>query len=338
MAARVAVLLPFRDVAPWLDEAIVSVRAEVCVERLVLVDDGSRDESGAIASRHAMADRRVEIMRTQGLGLVAALELARRHTDATFLARMDGDDISVPDRIASAVALLERDASLGVVGSQAEAFPDEHVAEGLRRYVAWQNAVLTTREHRDALFVEAPLCHPSVVLRASALEAIGGYRDGPFPEDYDLWLRLDRAGHGLAKVPRLGLRWRHRDARLTFCDPRYSLDAHRALKARFLATRLSETPRALEHGVAIWGAGPTGKRLARELEPHGVRAIAFLDIDPEKIGRMRRGARVHDASLLDRVPRPFVLVAVGARGARDLIVDELSRRGFVPGEDYLAAS
>lgn len=338
MAARVAVILPFRDVAPWLDEAIASVRAEACVEQLLLVDDGSRDESSAIARRHAGEDPRIELLRTEGLGLVAALELARTRTSAPYLARMDGDDVSIPDRIGRAVALLERDASLGAVGSLVEAFPDEHVAEGLRRYVAWQNAVITPREHRDALFVEAPLCHPSVVLRASALEAIGGYRDGPFPEDYDLWLRLDRAGHGLAKVPRLGLCWRHRDARLTFLDPRYSLEAHRALKARFLAARLRETPRAMEHGVAIWGAGPTGKRLARALEPHGVRACAFLDIDPDKIGRTRRGALVHDASLLDRPARPFVVVAVGARGARDLIVAELTRRGLVAGEDHLAAS
>lgn len=331
-------LLPFRDVAPWLDEAIASVRAEACVERIVLVDDGSADESPAIASRHAADDPRVDLVRTSGHGLVRALELARRRTSAPFLARMDGDDVSLPGRIARAVERLEADPTLAAVGAHVEAFPEAHVAEGLRRYVAWQNTLHTAREHRDALFVEAPLCHPSVVLRASALEEIGGYADGPFPEDYDLWLRLDRAGYGLAKVPNTGLLWRHREARLTFRDPRYSLEAHRALKARFLATRLSELPRARAHGVAIWGAGPTGKRLARALEAHGVRASAFVDIDPDKIGRTRRGAPVHDASFLDRAPRPFVVVAVGARGARELIVTSLAARGLVAGDDYVAAS
>ncbi|MBX7195716.1 MAG: glycosyl transferase, partial [Sandaracinaceae bacterium] len=84
--------------------------------------------------------------------------------------------------------------------------------------------------------------------------------------------------------------------------------------------------------------GPTGKRLARDLEAHGVRAGAFIDIDPDKLGRTRRGVRVHDATVLDATPRPFVIVAVGARGARDLIVSELVRRGLVEGEDFLAAS
>jgi glycosyltransferase involved in cell wall biosynthesis len=338
VAERVAVLLPFRDVAPWLDAAIASVRAERCVEQIVLVDDGSTDASASIAERHAEQDDRIALVRAGGEGIVAALELARSRTSARFLARMDGDDISLPGRIEQAVALLESRPALGAVGSRVQAFPEEHVAEGLRRYVAWQNALLTEGEHRDALFIEAPLCHPSVVLRASALASVGGYRDGPFPEDYDLWLRLDRAGHGLAKVPSLGLGWRHRPDRLTFRDARYSREAHRKLKAGFLAERLGLTPRATTHGVAVWGAGPTGRRLARELETHGVGIRAFLDIDPDKIGRTRRGVPVHDARWLDRAPRPFVLIAVGARGARDIKEGELTRRGLESGEDFLAAS
>lgn len=336
--ARVAVLLPFRDVALWLDEAIESVRAEAVVDHIVLVDDGSRDASSAIAIEHGARDPRVEIVRTEGVGLVAALSLARSHTDATYLARMDGDDVSLPGRIATECAHLDTHPNVAAVGSRVEAFPSEHVAEGMQRYVAWQNAILSPHEHRASLFVEAALCHPSVTLRASALDAVGGYRDGPFPEDYDLWLRLDRAGFGLAKLDTLGLRWRQREGRLTFHDARYSLEAHRALKAEHLAARLRETPRAIEHGFVIWGAGPTGKRLARDLERHGARPLAFLDIDPDKIGRTRRGAPVHGASFLDRCPRPFVIVAVGARGARDLITSELAARGLAPIDDFLAAS
>ena len=150
-------LLPFRDVAPWLDEAIAGVRAESCVERLILVDDGSTDESPHIAARHAAEDRRVDLVRTPGLGLVGALELGRRRTSAPYPARMDGDAVSLPGRIAHAVERLEQDPTLGAVGTQVEAFPDAHVAEGLRRYVAWQNEILTAREHRDSLFVEATL-------------------------------------------------------------------------------------------------------------------------------------------------------------------------------------
>ncbi|MBN8610787.1 MAG: glycosyltransferase [Deltaproteobacteria bacterium] len=338
MADRVAVLLPFRDVGPWLDEAITSVRREALIDRLVLVDDGSTDASSDIARAHAADDRRIDLVRTEGVGLVGALTLARSRTTATYLARMDGDDVSLADRIALSCAHLDVHREVAAVGTRIEAFPSEHVAEGMERYVAWQNGILTPHEHRASLFVEAPLCHPSVTLRASALDAVGGYRHGPFPEDYDLWLRLDGAGFELAKLEALGLRWRQREGRLTFRDPRYALDRHRALKAEHLAARLAITPRSREHGFVVWGAGPTGKRLARDLERHDARPLAFLDIDPDKVGRTRRGAPVHAPSFLDRPSRPFVIVAVGARGARDLITADLAARGLAPITDFLAAS
>lgn len=332
MTRRVAVLLPFRDVSAWLDEAITSVRREPEVDAIVLVDDGSVDASSCIARAHARADSRIALLRTSGIGLPRALELGRAHAGAQYLARMDGDDVSIPGRIARQVAFLDAHPAVAAVGARVEAFPD--VGEGLARYVAWQNAILSPRAHRDALFVEAPLCHPSVTLRASALAEVGGFRDGPFPEDYELWLRLDAAGYGLAKLDAVLLRWRHREGRLTFRDPRYAPDAHRALKARYLAPRLAGVPRWV-----MWGAGPTGKRLARALEAHGQRAEAFVDIDPRKIGRLRGGVPVWSPEVLRAAsPRPFVVVAVGARGARDLITAELVRWGLVEGEEFLAAS
>jgi len=331
MERRVAVLLPFRDVSAWLDEAIVSVTSASDVDAIVLVDDGSLDGSSAIAAAHARGDSRIELVRTAGIGLPLALEEGRRVARARYLARMDGDDVSLPGRVTAQAAFLDAHPEVAAVGTAVQAFPD--VGEGMARYVAWQNALLTPRAHRDALFVEAPLCHPSVMLRADALEAVGGYRDGPFPEDYELWLRLDAAGYGLAKLPDVLLRWRHREGRLTFRDPRYAPAAHRTLKAQYLAKRLASVSR-----FVVWGAGPTGKRLARELEREGLRPEAFIDIDPDKIGRTRRGAPVGDASLLDAEPRPFVVVAVGARGARDLIRDALLARGLEEGHDFLAAS
>jgi glycosyltransferase involved in cell wall biosynthesis len=332
MSRRVAVLLPFRDVSRWLDEAIRSVRQEPEVDALVLVDDGSIDASSHIAEAHARADPRVEVLRTPGIGLPRALEVGRARAAARYLARMDGDDVSVPGRVARQASYLDAHPEVAAVGAQVAPFPT--VGEGLAHYVAWQNALLSPREHRDALFVEAPLCHPSVTLRASVLDEVGGYRDGPFPEDYELWLRLDAAGHGLAKLEDVLLRWRHRDGRLTFQDPRYRPEAHRSLKARYLAARLR-----VVSSFVMWGAGPTGKRLARALEGHDLRPCAFVDVDPDKIGGVRRGVPVWSpATLRAASPRPFVVVAVGARGARDLITAELDRWGLVAGADYLAAA
>ena len=334
MRDLVSVLLPYKDVDATLEEAIASLLSERDARlELLAIDDGSRDASAAIARRLANRDQRVRLLASEGRGLVAALELGRREAQGAWIARMDGDDVAMPGRLQFQLSFMKERPEVVALGTRVEAFPSEAVGEGLRRYVEWQNALVTAEDHARELFVEAPLCHPSTLLRRDALDAAGGWRDVPWPEDYDLWLRLSAGGGALAKLSQTLLRWRHREGRATFAHARYGLDRIREGKAAFLAPILRATKRA----IAIWGAGPTGRRLARALEPHGVRASFFIDIDPRKIDGQARGAPIVAPGALDRSDA-FVVVAVGARGARELIRAELARRGRREVLDFLCAA
>jgi GT2 family glycosyltransferase len=334
MSAHVSVLLPYRQCAATIEEAAACVLAQrgVALE-LIAIDDGSSDDGPARIARLARADRRVVALATGGIGIAAALQVGLAATRAPFVARMDGDDVCAPDRLARQLQRFAEDDRLGAVATRVEAFPAEAVGEGLRLYVAWQNALVTPADHARALFIEAPLCHPSVMLRRSALAEVGGWRDTGGPEDYDLWLRLDAAGWGIAKVPEVLLGWRHRPGRSTFADPRYD-------KARFLATKAPHLARRLhawDRPLTIWGAGRTGKRLARALEPSGLRPRRFIDIAARKLGGVARGVPVEPAAVLDPAT-DAVVVAVSARGARDEIRAHLDAAGFVEGESYLCAA
>lgn len=331
MIPDVSIVLPFRDVAGTLEEAMRSVLPDAGMRaELLAIDDGSTDGSTKIAER---IDPRVRVLSSGGRGLVAALELGRTEARAPLIARMDGDDISLTGRLEAQAALLAREPSVAAVGGWVEAFPEASVGEGLARYVAWQNALVTPEEHARDAFVEATLCHPSAMLRAAALNAVGGYREGPFAEDWDLWLRLHAAGFALGKVQQQVLRWRHREGRATFSDPRYGEAAHRGLRAEHLAPRLRAVhPRRL----TMWGAGPVARRLARALETHGVAFARFVEIDPRRIGGTCRGAPIIGAEALTM--DDYVVAAVGARGARDLIRAELLGRGFLEGRDFVCAA
>lgn len=347
-----SVILPYRDAERTIVRAAESVLAERVVDRsgavapmvheLVAVDDGSRDGGfSALASMHdaRIVHVRIAPERSGSVARALAAGLARARGD--FIARMDADDVSVPSctqapgsgRIAAQVEVLRRDARVAACGCLVEPFADDgEVTEGMRAYVAWQNAIVTPEDHARAIFVESPLCHPATTLRRDALEAVGGFRDAPFAEDWDLWLRLDRAGFRFEKVPRVLFRWRQDRASVTRRDPRCSIPRMREGRAAYLAERL----RAMNKPIDVWGAGPTGKRLARALEAHGVRASRFVDVDPRKIGRTRRGVPV---VARDQVSRDHtIVVAVGARGARDLIRSDLASRGFVEGRDFIAAA
>ena len=104
--------------------------------------------------------------------------------------------------------------------------------------------------------------------------------------------------------------------------------------APFLAERVLAAAKTRR---IIWGAGPTGRRLARELSRHGLQLHGFIDIDPAKIGRHAQGVPICAPETLDPA-RDFVIGAVGAEGARALIRADLDTRRFVEGEDCLFAA
>jgi glycosyltransferase involved in cell wall biosynthesis len=332
---RVAVLLPARDAERTVRAAAASILRQTLRDLvLVAVDDGSRDGTAAALAALAARDRRVRVVRGPGEGIARALGRGLAACDAELVARMDADDVAHPRRLERQVAALAALPEVVALGARVRLFPRGAVRAGMRRYVAWVNALSAPADLARDLLVEAPLVHPSVVLRRAPLEAAGGWRDGPFPEDYDLWLRLAERGGALANVPEVLLDWRESAGRLTRADPRYALARHVELKVAFLA----RTALADRREVAVWGAGDTGKAFADALARHGIAVALFVDVDPRKIGRVRRGAPVVGPGEVERARGLPLLVAVGAPGARPLIRAELARRGFEEPRDYRVVS
>jgi GT2 family glycosyltransferase len=329
---EISVVLPFRNAGATIDDALSGLLADGDPAREVLaIDDGSSDSGPARVRAWAARDPRVRLLQG-GNGLVAALNLGLERARGELIARMDADDIAHPERLARQRDYLCAHPSIAVLGCRVRAFSDEgEVGEGLQRYVAWQNGLITPQDHAHARFIESPLCHPSIVVRRTALRELGGYRELDGPEDYELFLRCVARGYALAKLPLELLQWRHRSGRATFADARYALAKFRSAKAPYLAQAIAGRE------IALWGAGPTGRRLARALAVHGVRTAMFIDIDPHKLGRTRQGVPVLTADALDPA-RHVVVAAVGARGARELIKRELDARGFREGDNAWLAS
>ncbi len=332
---RVSVLMPARDAARTVRAAAVSILRQT--ERdlsLVCVDDGSTDATGEILGALAERDRRVVVLRAAGEGIAGALNRGLAACDAEVIARMDADDVAHPARLAVQLEALRSDPGLAAAGAQVRLFPRRDVRRGMRRYAAWLNGLTAPDRVLRDLLVESPLAHPAAAIRREALASAGGWRDGPFPEDYDLWLRLAEAGGRLTNVPRLLLAWRESGGRLTRTDPRYARARHVALKCAFLA----RGPLSGRREVALWGAGETGKAFADGLAREGIPVALFVEVDRRKIGRTVRGAPVVGIGDLGRTRGLPLLVAVGAFGARDLIRAELARAGFRELDDYRCVS
>lgn len=331
----VSVLFPVRDAGAHLDEAMQSLVSQTLEDiEILAVDDGSTDGSVEALDAWARRDRRVQVLRQAPAGIVAALERARAETRAPYLARMDADDVSHPERLAGQLALMEASPELVACGCRVRYFPGAALRDGARRYERWLNASTTPDEVARAIFVECPLAHPTFFLRSAAVEAVGGYRRRPWAEDYDLLLRLWAAGGRLAKVAETLLSWREGPERLSRTDPTYGADAFVACKAHHLARTLLSGRDA----AVIWGAGPVGKRFARALMPLGVRVDAFVELDPRKIGQRIHGAPVLDTHAGLAIRGPLHLAAVGQAGARTRLEALLEGAGLRPLEDFVAVA
>lgn len=206
----VAVLLTVYDQRPFLGQAIASILAQSHSEfEFVIVDDGSTDGSREVIEAAARQDSRVRpIFLAQNLGLAGALQAGLATTTADLVARMDGDDVALPDRLRLQIAAIAGQ-ECDVLGSgyfrwnvASDARPS-----GLRLPMQGHENISRNLPYANVL------CHPSVMFRRRVVEAVGGY-DPRFvlAQDYDLWLRLiGRARFG--NLPAGLLQMRRHDAR-----------------------------------------------------------------------------------------------------------------------------
>lgn len=175
--------------APYVGAAIDSILAQSFTDfEFLIVDDGSTDGSGEIIAARAAGDARIRMIRQTNRGFVASLNRLFAEAKSRWVARMDGDDLSHPERLARQMKFLDANPKVGVVSCEA-------------RLIGPDGAELTDKPRRprpldhSAIVVDmeagVALNHNAAVIDGHLVARIGGYRPAyRHCEDYDLWLRL----------------------------------------------------------------------------------------------------------------------------------------------------
>jgi len=331
---QVSVLMAVHNEGEYLGATLASLQRQTFLNwELVAVDDGSSDATPEILARAARLDPRVRVISPGRVGLVAALNLGLENCRAPLLARMDGDDICHPRRLACQVAALADDPELDLLATRIRHFPRPLLTDGMRAYETWLNSHLAHDEIVRDIFVESPFANPSVMLRTETLRELGGYLDHGWPEDYDLWLRYAAAGARFARLPETLLFWRDHPERLTRTSPAFSLQAFRDCRAHYLRQGYL----AGHTAVTLWGAGQEGKAWRKTLRALGVEVTRWIEIDPRKIGQVIHGAPVTAIDALAPGQGPM-LITIGAREARPQVRKFAAARGLREGVDYLCVT
>ena len=202
---RITVAMSVYNNAPYLAPAIDSILGQTFTDfEFLIVDDGSTDDSGAIINRFAAEDSRIRPIHQANAGLIVSLNRIISEARSDLIARMDGDDIALPDRFARQVAFLDANPDIGVLGTGCTVIEEN----GMPSTYRFEN-VVSTEAILDDLKNGPPLCHPSVMMRRDVVRAVGGYhRAYRHCEDYDLWLRLSEHVK-MANLPDRLLLYRH---------------------------------------------------------------------------------------------------------------------------------
>lgn len=186
-APKLSVILPVYNARPFVGAAIDSILSQSMGNfHFYIVDDGSTDGSGDLIAERAGRDRRIFLLRQENSGIVASLNRMLALIETPFVARMDADDIALPERFARQIEHMERDARLGALGSQV----DEIDAAG-RIIPGCTTLPVGKRDVRSELERRQSIANPAAMFRTEALRAAGLFRPAfRYCEDYDLFLRL----------------------------------------------------------------------------------------------------------------------------------------------------
>lgn len=201
---KVSVILPVYNGGVYLESAIESVLQQTFTDfELLLLDDGSTDDSLAVLRAFQEKDARCRVFTRENKGLVATLNEAIGLAKGRYIARMDADDIALPDRLGLQVVYLDSHLECVCVGSAVELMDELG-----RKLIVWPQYPDNESIQREALKGHTTICHPSAMMRKDALVACGSYRANMYPaEDLDLWLRLGESGK-LANLSAVLLRYR----------------------------------------------------------------------------------------------------------------------------------
>lgn len=201
----VSVLMSVYNAAHYLREAVESILRQTFTNlEVIIIDDGSTDASGAILDACARRDPRIHLIRRPNKGLTRSLNEGLALARGTFVARMDADDVALPERIERQVGYLQNHPECVAVGSRMLMLDPDGEPVGPFETPVEHEAI----DQYNLTWGGGGIPHPTAMIRRDALDRIGGYREEfPVAQDGDLFLRLAEVGR-LANLPEILLQYR----------------------------------------------------------------------------------------------------------------------------------
>lgn len=262
----VSVVLPVFNSEKYLCEAVDSILNQTYKNfELIAVYDASTDRSLEILSGYQQKDNRIKIINGKGTGLASALNEGIDASKGKYIARMDSDDISHPQRFEKQVAYLEKNTDVYLLGTNYSLIYEENVSEEAKKAAQGTHKRSTLAIDKEDWFLSTnetmKFIHPTIMVRRELFDLVGGYRDYKL-EDLELYFRAGVNGLRIDKLDDVLLDYRVCDTSKSKCEPRYEARKEQTkelmeVKVHYLADNVLKPDQKLKY--LIWGADISGE-------------------------------------------------------------------------------
>lgn len=292
---KISVVMPAYNAEKYIAESINSILGQTYGDfEFVIINDCSQDRTEEIVLSYD--DPRIIYLKNEkNLGVAATLNKGLAIAKGEYIARMDADDISMPERFEKQVVYLDKNEDIVVLGCSIEQFSGEKNL-GVRRFASDAGAMAL-----DMLFA-CGLAHPSVMMRTDVIRDLGGY-DEEFNglEDYDLWRRVLEK-HNITTLPDILLRYRIHGSQVTQNPSARHLEQMRMLKTR----QIQQLGLVSEQAEAFF-------RFCEEGRPDSAEKIKALDDFFALMDEANTEKQIYDDKKLRATFKAVILAAVARR-------------------------
>ena len=194
--SKISVVMAVYNGQKYVREAIESILNQTFRDfEFIIVDDGSIDTTSEILKEYAREDERIKIITNpKNIGLTKSLNKAIKVAQGKYIARMDADDISLPERLERQIEFMRKNPEVGLLGTA-------YYEMNLKGEIVGDKFFPTSDKKLKKILIKYnPFFHASVMIRKEILDKIGLYNENiPKAQDYDLWFRVTRS-HKLANL------------------------------------------------------------------------------------------------------------------------------------------
>ncbi len=326
----VSILIPFKNTAIFLPDCITSILKQSYTNwELIIIDDGSTDNSFSIVDKFADQDSRIKLFKNTGAGIIEALRLALSKSEGVFITRMDSDDLMTPNKLEILSTNLIKYGKQHLAVGQVNYFSEKGIGDGYKSYELWLNKLTQTGTNYDEIYKECVIPSPCWMVYKEDLIACGAFDPDRYPEDYDLAFRFYK--HQLKCIPcDINLHhWRDYAIRTSRTHEHYAENHFIELKLHYFL----ELNFIKEKSLVIWGAGNKGKVLAKGLIKKDI-PFNWICNNPNKIGRDIYGQVLEPFEFLKELEQPQSIITVANASSQAYIKTYLKQQQMQPMIDY----